>query len=91
MSRAAPCDMFVQRVVEFLQSFPRIPLWMALAAALPPAGCNFSTRCPYAQVICREKEPPLVPAGGNGGHATACRFSEELDLVGYENRAEKSE
>ena len=29
-------DLFVQRVIEFLQGFPRIPLWMALAAALPP-------------------------------------------------------
>ncbi len=29
-------DMLIQRVVEFLQGFPRIPLWMALAAALPP-------------------------------------------------------
>ena len=29
-------DLLVQRVIEFLQGFPRIPLWMALAAALPP-------------------------------------------------------
>jgi len=29
-------DMVVQRIVEFLQGFPRIPLWMGLAAALPP-------------------------------------------------------
>ena len=29
-------DLFVQRVIEFLQGCPRIPLWMALAAALPP-------------------------------------------------------
>jgi peptide/nickel transport system permease protein len=28
-------DMVVSRVVEFLQSMPSIPLWMALAAALP--------------------------------------------------------
>jgi len=29
-------DMIIQRVIEFLQSMPTIPLWMALAAALPP-------------------------------------------------------
>ena len=28
-------DMIVQRVIEFLQSLPSIPLWMALAAAVP--------------------------------------------------------
>jgi len=28
-------DMIVQRVIEFLRSIPTIPLWMALAAALP--------------------------------------------------------
>jgi peptide/nickel transport system permease protein len=28
-------DMFLQRVIEFLQSIPTIPLWMGLAAAVP--------------------------------------------------------
>ncbi|GAB4226075.1 MAG: ABC transporter permease [Methyloligellaceae bacterium] len=28
-------DLIVQRVIEILQSFPQIPLWMALAAILP--------------------------------------------------------
>ena len=26
----------VQRAIEFLRSIPRIPLWMGLAAAVPP-------------------------------------------------------
>ena len=30
-------DNIVQRVVEFVRSVPSIPLWMALAAALPPS------------------------------------------------------
>ena len=30
-----PADMLVQRVIEFLQALPHIPLWMALAAAVP--------------------------------------------------------
>ena len=29
-------DMVISRIIEFLQSLPTIPLWMALAAALPP-------------------------------------------------------
>ena len=29
-------DLLVQRVIEFLLAIPKIPLWMALAAALPP-------------------------------------------------------
>jgi len=29
-------DMIIQRSIEFLQSIPTIPLWMGLAAALPP-------------------------------------------------------
>jgi peptide/nickel transport system permease protein len=29
-------DVVVQRVIEFLRSMPQIPLWMALAAAIPP-------------------------------------------------------
>lgn len=29
-------DMVLQRVIEFLRSFPDIPLWLTLAAALPP-------------------------------------------------------
>jgi peptide/nickel transport system permease protein len=30
-----PVDMLIQRIVEFLQALPQIPLWMALAAAVP--------------------------------------------------------
>lgn len=30
-------DNIIQRMIEFLRSFPRIPLWMALSASLPPS------------------------------------------------------
>lgn len=36
----------------------------------PPKGCNFCTRCKYADQRCREEEPPFVDVGGN--HFVAC-------------------
>ncbi|QIA27618.1 dipeptide ABC transporter ATP-binding protein [Thermaerobacter sp. PB12/4term] len=38
----------------------------------PPRGCRFHTRCPLAEAICREKEPPLLDIGG--GHWVACHL-----------------
>ena len=36
----------------------------------PPFGCNFCTRCPYADRRCTEEEPPFRDVGG--GHFVAC-------------------
>ena len=35
----------------------------------PPSGCSFHPRCPFAQKICSEEEPPLVQ---DGDHGVAC-------------------
>ena len=43
----------------------------------PPQGCRFHTRCPYAQDICRNEEPPLLDLGG--GHMVACHFRQVMD------------
>ena len=40
--------------------------------ANPPSACRFHTRCPKAQQICSQDEPPLEEKGS--GTRTACHF-----------------
>jgi oligopeptide transport system ATP-binding protein len=46
----------------------------------PPSGCRFHTRCPIAQAICSEQDPPLEDKTGNG-HYAACFFSDRVDAM----------
>ena len=48
------------------------------SAVEPPRGCRFHTRCPRAQDVCRDIEPPLRPFGAN--HLAACHFPLEQPL-----------
>jgi peptide/nickel transport system ATP-binding protein len=58
-----------------------VPLSGELPSALaPPSGCRFRTRCPRAQQLCAEAEPPLRAFGP--GHEAACHFPLETPLSG---------
>ncbi len=43
---------------------------------VPPAGCSFHPRCPYAQEICKNVEPPLEEY--QPGFKASCHFIAEM-------------
>ena len=49
----------------------RVPDYMK-----PPKGCRYSTRCPYAQEVCRTQKPPQQEIGP--GHFVSCYFANEV-------------
>ncbi len=45
------------------------------SAINPPSGCKFNPRCPYAESICKDVNPPLEEIAP--GHFVACHFVEK--------------
>jgi peptide/nickel transport system ATP-binding protein/oligopeptide transport system ATP-binding protein len=48
--------------------------------ANPPKACRFHTRCPKAQLVCSQEEPPLEDKGT--GTEAACHFPLEREELG---------
>jgi len=46
----------------------------------PPSGCRFHPRCPLAETVCREVDPPQVDLAGHRVHCHVA--SRELDRTG---------
>jgi oligopeptide/dipeptide ABC transporter ATP-binding protein len=64
---------------EFARLHRSTPVKGELPSSIsPPTGCRFRTRCPLAQAICAEEEPPLRPFGT--GHHAACHFPLQVPL-----------
>jgi len=53
----------------------------------PPSGCRFRTRCPAAQDVCAQEEPPMRPFGE--GHWAACHFPLAAPLSSLAGQAQR--
>lgn len=53
--------------------------------ANPPTGCNFHTRCQYAEDYCARSIPQLKEIPEEPGRYVACHRAHELSLAGYDD------
>ena len=55
----------------------------------PPSGCRFRTRCPRAQEICAQVEPPMLAQASD--HFAACHFPLERPLSAHNHSSDPKE
>ncbi len=48
------------------------------SAINPPSGCRFNPRCPYAEAVCSQVDPPLEALAAD--HYVACHFVEKTAI-----------
>ncbi len=62
---------------EVAEKRPRVILQGDIPSpANPPVGCNFNTRCPFAEDICLRVDPAFTEV--QPGHWAACHFAERF-------------
>ena len=61
-------DNVIQRFIEFVQSFPTLPLWMALAALVPPTWSSIQGLCHHVLHLCPAGLDAVGPRGAGQGH-----------------------
>ena len=67
LARAFPDIRFPDRAVISIAGHPP-------RLSAPPTGCPFAPRCPFAEAICRDTQPPLVQTAP--GRRVACHFAD---------------
>jgi peptide/nickel transport system ATP-binding protein len=40
----------------------------------PPPGCRFAARCAFAEAVCRQVTPALLPVAAGSTHLAACHL-----------------
>jgi peptide/nickel transport system ATP-binding protein len=71
-----PAHPYTRELVEAtprLDRKPQGPPPAGTSNGAPPRGCAYAGRCPIAKARCREEDPELAPAAGEGRQA-ACWF-----------------
>jgi oligopeptide/dipeptide ABC transporter ATP-binding protein len=65
---------YTRRTSERLEPIPGAPP----SAINLPRGCVFRPRCEFAQQVCLDEEPELLPLDDQGLHMSRCHFAAEL-------------
>ena len=54
----------------------------------PPQGCRFEARCPFSEVLCKQKDPELAEV--ETGHFSACHMSNRIEDIRKRSELEET-